>query len=244
MDSMVVLASLRSPAARWKTFVANRVNQIQETTNAEDWNHINSKENPADLVSRGVDVNVLRSLSLWRNGPNWLQQNETSWPKGQEIADISEERKTARSIPVVSLLTQIRQDKVFTKFSSWTKLQRVKTHCLRFIHNCRHKSSRRQSTLFLAELNEATLMSVKRAPNDSFKKEKADLMEKGLLSRKSSILSLNPFLDGNQFLRVGGRLENSDLTFDQQHTLILPKGHHITTLIIEDIQRKNLHVNG
>jgi len=38
--SMVVLAWLKSPAARWKTFVANRVNHIQETTNVEDWNHI------------------------------------------------------------------------------------------------------------------------------------------------------------------------------------------------------------
>jgi hypothetical protein len=75
-------------------------------------------------------------------------------------------------------------------------------------------------------------------------KEKADLMEKGSLSNKSSLLSLNPFLDGNQFLRVSGRLENSDLTFDQQHPLIIPKGHHITTLIIEDIHKKNLHASG
>jgi hypothetical protein len=74
-------------------------------------------------------------------------------------------------------------------------------------------------------------------------KEKADLMEKGTLSRKSSLLSLNPFLDGNQFLRVGGRLENSVLTFDQQHPLILPKGHHITKLIIEDIHKKNAHAS-
>jgi hypothetical protein len=60
-DSMVVLAWLRSPAARWKTFVANRVNHIQEITNVKDWNRIKPKENPADLVSRGVDVNVLRN---------------------------------------------------------------------------------------------------------------------------------------------------------------------------------------
>jgi hypothetical protein len=77
-DSMVVLVWLKSPAVSWKTFVANRVNHIQETTNIEDWNHISSKENPADLVSRGVDANVLRNLSLWWNGPNWLQQAETS----------------------------------------------------------------------------------------------------------------------------------------------------------------------
>ena len=68
-------------------------------------------------------------------------------------------------------------------------------------------------------------------------------MEKGSLSKKSSLLSLNTFLDGNQFLRVGGRLGNSGLPFDQQHPLILPKGHYITTLIIEDVHKKNLHAS-
>jgi len=34
------------------------------------------------------------------------------------------------------------------------------------------------------------------------------------------------------------------LSFDQQHPLILPKRHHITTLIIEDIHTKNLHASG
>ena len=64
-DLMVVLAWLKSPTARRKTSVANRVNHIQETTNVEDWNHISSKENPADLVSHGVDANALRNLILW-----------------------------------------------------------------------------------------------------------------------------------------------------------------------------------
>jgi hypothetical protein len=105
------------------TFVANRVNHIQETTNIEDWNHISSKENPADLVSRGVDANVLRNLSLWWNDPNWLQQVETSWPRCEEIADIIEERKTVNPTPVVSLLAQPSQEEVFTKFSSWNKPQ-------------------------------------------------------------------------------------------------------------------------
>jgi len=75
-------------------------------------------------------------------------------------------------------------------------------------------------------------------------KEKADLLEKASLPNISSLLSLNPFLDRNQLLRVGGRLENSDLTFDQQHPMILPKGHHITTLIVEDTHKKNLHASG
>jgi hypothetical protein len=124
-DSMVVLAWLRSLAVRWKTFGANRVSHIQETTNIEDWNHVNSKENPEDLVSRGVKANLLRYLSLWWNGLDWLQQAEPSWPKGEEISDVSEEMKKVKSTPIVSLLMQSIQEEVFTKFSSWTKLQRV-----------------------------------------------------------------------------------------------------------------------
>ena len=59
--SVIVLAWLKSLAVRWKTFVLNRVNHIQEIL---DWSHISNKENPADLVSRGVDANVLKNLSL------------------------------------------------------------------------------------------------------------------------------------------------------------------------------------
>jgi hypothetical protein len=179
----------------------------------------------------------------WK-GPAWLRLEETSWPKCEELADTSEERKTAYHTPTVSLLTKASQEGVFTKFSSWNKLQKVTAYCLRFIHNCPHKNSRLQGALSPAELNEATLVCVKRAHTDSIMKEKADLMGKGSISRKSSLLSLNSFIDGNQFLRVGGRLENSELTFDQQHLLILPKRHRITTLIIEDVHKKNLHASG
>jgi len=52
-------------------------------------------------------------------------------------------------------------------------------------------------------------LCVKHAQNDNFRKEKTDLMKKGLPSVKSSLLSLNPFLDGKQCLRVGRRLQNS-----------------------------------
>jgi hypothetical protein len=114
------------------------------------------------------------------------------------MGDISEERKTVYRTPVVSILTQPSQEKVFTKFSSWNKLQQVTAYCLRFIHNCRYKKSHFQGPLSPSELNEATLVCVKRAQTDSFMREKADLTEKGLLSKKSSLLSLNPFLDGNQ----------------------------------------------
>lgn len=163
-------------------------------------------------MSRGVDANVLKNLSLWWRGPDCLQV-EASWPKCEEIADIIKEKKNVSPIPVVSLLTQLSQEEVFTEFASWNKLQRVTASCLRFIHNCHYKTALCEDTLSSAELNEATLLCVKWAQTDSFMKERADILEKGLLSNKSSLQTLNPFLDRNQ-LRVGSRLENSDVTFD------------------------------
>ncbi|KAL7741802.1 hypothetical protein ACLKA6_012028 [Drosophila palustris] len=47
------------------TFVANRVADIQESTPEVDWRHVPTKENPADLVSRGfVGVQELESAFL------------------------------------------------------------------------------------------------------------------------------------------------------------------------------------
>ena len=148
-------------------------------------------------------------------------------------------KKTANPVPIVSFVSQPSQEELFTKFTSWNKLQRITAYCLRFLHKCRHLRSRLQGTLSSSELHEATLRCINRAQSHRFKEEKAVLMETGLLSKKNSLLSLNPFIDGNQLIRVGGRLQNSDLTFDQQHPLILPKGHHITSSISEDTHKKN-----
>ncbi|XP_003738286.1 uncharacterized protein LOC100897516 [Galendromus occidentalis] len=51
-DNACVLAWIRDRPDRWKTFVENRIIEIQQGTKAEQWNYIRSAENPADLLSR------------------------------------------------------------------------------------------------------------------------------------------------------------------------------------------------
>ncbi|XP_072377211.1 uncharacterized protein [Diabrotica undecimpunctata] len=53
-DSEVILAWINSHPSRWSTFVANRVTQIQELTSNHTWRHLRSKDNPADILSRGA----------------------------------------------------------------------------------------------------------------------------------------------------------------------------------------------
>uniref|UniRef100_A0AAG5DRE2 Peptidase aspartic putative domain-containing protein n=1 Tax=Anopheles atroparvus TaxID=41427 RepID=A0AAG5DRE2_ANOAO len=53
-DSTVTLHWLSSPPNNWKTYVGNRVAEVQNYTHQHPWKHIAGCFNPADLVSRGV----------------------------------------------------------------------------------------------------------------------------------------------------------------------------------------------
>ena len=64
-----------------------------------------------------------------------------------------------------------------------------------------------------------------------FSKEINCLANKESISGKSPLLSLNPFLD-EVLLRVGRRLVNSLLGLEAKHPVLLPRNHHVTTLII------------
>ncbi|XP_055850678.1 uncharacterized protein LOC129915223 [Episyrphus balteatus] len=76
-DSSVVLHWIRKLPCDLKTYVANRVSSIQSNTQAKCWHYVNTKENPADLLSRGVQTSALADNKLWLEGPKWLQQPRT-----------------------------------------------------------------------------------------------------------------------------------------------------------------------
>jgi hypothetical protein len=43
-------------SSTWKTYVANRVAEIQRLTTNQTWRHVASRDNPVDIISRGTDV--------------------------------------------------------------------------------------------------------------------------------------------------------------------------------------------
>jgi hypothetical protein len=53
-DSTIVLCWIQSEnSSKQEQFVKNRTNKINELTKNCKWQHINSKSNPADIISRG-----------------------------------------------------------------------------------------------------------------------------------------------------------------------------------------------
>ena len=52
------------------------------------------------------------------------------------------------------------------------------------------------------------------------------------VNRSSSLFKLDPFLDSNGVLRVGGRLSRSKLTSNEAHPVVLPKTSNITEAVV------------
>lgn len=95
-NSTIVLAWIATDSGLLKTFVSNRVAEIQRITNDKQWFHVINSENPANIVSRGMSLNKLATAQLWWNGPPWLTLELAHWPikTNSHIRDIPELKET------------------------------------------------------------------------------------------------------------------------------------------------------
>ncbi|XP_070169690.1 uncharacterized protein [Polyergus mexicanus] len=90
-------------------------------------------------------------------------------------------------------------------------------------------SSRETAALLYSKLEQRHFPSEIQALND-----------KSLLPRSSSLLSLYPFLGKDKLIRLGGRIDNLSLSYDERHPIILPK-HRISDLLIAQAHKASLH---
>ncbi|XP_055622077.1 uncharacterized protein LOC129765689 [Toxorhynchites rutilus septentrionalis] len=249
-DSAVTLQWLRSPPNVWKTFVANRVSEIQHFTHGSQWNHVSGCENPADLVSRGMTVEEFLNSKMWRSGPSWLQLSSRNWPISNPPG-VAEELLEIRAV-VATVQTSPSVNPWFLRWSSYRRMIHVIGYCMRFINNVRDRA-RTQSltnsppvcqTLTVEQLNKAKIFLIRLAQKDAFSEEIKNLEKEKLLSKHSHIRKMSPFLDPEKILRVGGRLNLSQLPYQTKHPALLPNPHPFTRAIAEYFHQKLLHGGG
>ncbi|GFU27558.1 integrase catalytic domain-containing protein [Trichonephila clavipes] len=233
----------RSPE-QLKTFIGNRIKIIQRLTQNCQWNHVSSNENPADLISRGLNASDISSKQLWWHGPDFLREeleaNPIDFERITSDSDYLKELKPANVLLTSCKFSLI--DDLSKRSNNYTKLLHILSYIFRFLHNSRNPSVKRSGQLDYSEVNEAELCLIKNLQASAFQEEIEFLAKSSCNSKKGKLFSLNPFLDGNQILRVGGRLQNSDLTYSQKHPAILPADHLLTKLIMIDIHNRNFHL--
>ena len=72
-DSADLIFWIYSGHLSWRPFVANQIQKIRKCSLVQNWRHIDTAENPADLPSRGAKLSILKENKLWFHGPTfWL----------------------------------------------------------------------------------------------------------------------------------------------------------------------------
>ncbi|XP_035233025.1 uncharacterized protein LOC118204843 [Stegodyphus dumicola] len=244
-DSSIVLAWLKKEPCCMKTFVANRVAVVQEMTEVRQWHHVPSKQNPADLISRGADPVKLQLCELWWRGPPFLLQPvmtkcQDDIPEESEELYLRELKPPAVS-EIYALINTYEPLNVINNCSSYNKLLRVVAWCKRFLHNTRHPLHATRGTLTTCELS-LVRYCVLWKRSKYFICDRNPVLRKGCsIPNSSKVLNLCPFLDHDGILRVGGRLKNNDLSEMRKHPMILPTKHNFTVIVINHLHVLYFH---
>lgn len=242
-DSSIVLSWINTDIPL-KMYVANRITQIHESSTIAQWRYVPSQDNPADLITRGTSAQSLESSTLWWKGPQWLAQSNSHWPAGFEYSVNIPEIRIIKPVLTVTQCHSVDSSNdynLLNQYSSWTKLIRITAYIQRFCKNSKFtKAERTIDHLHAFELKTAKETWIRIAQQEAFKPEITCLEHGNQLSRRSKLISLSPFLE-NGIIRVGGRLQLSQLPANQRHPALLPKAHRVTQLIFEQHHKQYLH---
>lgn len=231
-DSMIVLYWIANHPSRWKTYVAHRVASIQRVIVSQSWRHVESAQNPADCASRGLSRDELERFDLWWHGPNFLKKQQEEWPETTvETPKLIFEERNRNFIGHVSC---IEPNQILLRFSDYGRMIRVVSICLRW-----KSENRAQSEVDQNRHTERAIIKV--VQSEAFPQE-IKLLQKGKpLPSSNSLCNLDPYVDADGVLRVGGRIHLADLSEAEKHPIILPPNHHYTKLLIKSLHLKTLH---
>ncbi|CAG4951440.1 unnamed protein product [Parnassius apollo] len=234
-DSTVALCWVHSSPHRWDTFVANRVAKIQDELETRNFYHVSGTENPADCLSRGLTPMQIMDHPLWFHGPSWVHLDPSQWPitdfEPSSVSQPPEEKRHALVANVSSEVSPIIA--LANRLSSWSKLLRSVIYVCRFA-----KLLPRRSYVLASDYNYAESLVLRELQRAHFSEEITRLQSNRACSR--AFQRLKPFLQDG-IVRVGGRLSNSQLSFDQRHPIVLPRKDHILNLLVDYHHKLNSH---
>ncbi|XP_078357312.1 uncharacterized protein LOC144642205 [Oculina patagonica] len=251
-DSTIVLYWIYGSSQRFKTFEANRIGEIQESVPPERWAHVASEENPADVGSRGLLPGEIIDHKLWWNGPSWLKEDTSNWQSkisappsletlyssGMDEASLQLKERKEVTLQVTTPPEKAKPVIDIERYSSFMHLVRVTAWVFRVVTRTHLFSS---TPLSVAELSKAKIWLFKLAQAKMFP-DAVGMLQKGKpLPLSHSLQPLNPFLDADGLLRVGGRLSQSQKAYLSRHPLILHGKHHLTSLIIQSEHKRLCH---
>ena len=142
IDSTCTLAFLHKDTVALKEFIGPRVAEVLETSTPDDWYHVPSASNIADLATRcNATLQDISPDSEWMKGASWMSRPEDEWPTSRDYSGVKlpdEDVIKVVKISCATLETLIDEDHFNRlKGRTYTLLLRVVALILKV---CREKS--------------------------------------------------------------------------------------------------------
>lgn len=246
-DSQVVLGYIRNDSSRFHVFVANRVQQIRDVSEPRQWGYVRSAENPADLASRGMSVANLIDNHLWWKGPSFLVEPFFQFEASSSAPCLSENDPEVKVVNVnsVSCDTTFFMDQRLQRFSSLYKAKIAVSLCIRLQNRVRNSGKSASYVHQLVPVTVPEMMTAEieiiRLCQRQYYAELYHILLKGggqVWSKFNQLYRLDPILDENGLIRVGGRINRSPLIeHNVKHPVIVPKGSRLAELIIDECHK-------
>ena len=241
VDSTIVLQYIYNESKRFKVFVGNRVSEIRENSEPEQWHHVSGEENPADDITRGLDISEMGPASRWVNGPEFLSKDPSEWPKSPDILCVDNNDPEVRPCTVLAVVVSPFLE-FLERSAFWMKAVRVCAWILRFISISRKLPVRRVQYLVASELQSAKDIIFKLTQRQWYGNEVSALEKEHAIHRNSSLLQLRPFLSEDGLLKVGGRLKHANIPTSAKHQIILPGKSWVSRMLVQHYHQKDAEV--
>lgn len=248
-DSEIVLHWLSKDPHTLVPFMANRIRRIQQY--GLTFLYIPTKDNPADIASRGCEVRELSS-SLWLQGPRMLTVSRSEWPPQKTSwADGADKQLGVKKQYVFNFSTLTRYvdgqpalgEVLLEEYhSSYQKLISQTAGVMRAFSHWKTRALKQEDPPRDRDwYEEAQRWWHKEIQQDGFGAEIRSVKDGMALAAGSPLLPLTPFLDPEGLLRVSGRLARAEIPWGEKHPIILDRNHRVVTLLIREAHTSNFH---
>ncbi|GFY02351.1 DUF5641 domain-containing protein [Trichonephila clavipes] len=186
LPRLELMGALLAASNRWKVFVANRVKEIRSLTDKDSWRHCPGKDNPSDLLTRGISADSLINCEKWWKGPSFLQEGNTvpvsnNVLLSDESAYLEELKPTERKTLTVILDNNLLNH-ILSVSNNFQKNLCIFSYIYRFINNCKRPSNKQIGPLRMCEIQRAEITLVKLVQQMEFNLEIKDLSCKGMVN--------------------------------------------------------------
>lgn len=79
-DSTIALYWINADSRPLETHVRNAVVEVRRLSDPEDWFHVESAENVADIATRKSSIEEIGENSVWQKGKPWMSAPKDMWP--------------------------------------------------------------------------------------------------------------------------------------------------------------------